>query len=106
MFAQILKANGFTLRYLNKKSIGELDFIVQRGNKVVPIEIKSGKDYKKHAALDKALKVKEWALEQGIVFCSGNIEAIGQILYLPWYMAMFFKQQDLNGLKVTVDVNF
>ena len=106
VFAQILKANGFALRYLNKKSIGELDFVVQNGNKVVPVEIKSGKDYKKHAAMDKALNVKEWALEQGIVFCSGNIETSGPILYLPWYMSMFFKQQDLTGLKVTVDVDF
>lgn len=106
VFAQILKANGFMLRYLNKKSIGELDFVVQNGSKVVPVEIKSGKDYKKHAALDNALNVKEWALEQGIVFCSGNIETSGSILYLPWYMSMFFKQQDLTGLKVNVDVNF
>lgn len=106
VFAQILKANGFALRYLNKKSVGELDFVVQRGNKIVPVEIKSGKDYKKHAALDKALSVEEWALEQGVVFCSGNIETNGRILYLPWYMAMFFKQRDLSGLKVAVDVNF
>ena len=106
MFAQILKANGFALRYLNKKSIGELDFVVQNGSKVVPVEVKSGKDYKKHAALDNALNVKEWALEQGIVFCSGNIETCSSILYLPWYMSMFFKQHDLTGLKVNVDVNF
>ncbi|MBQ8347233.1 MAG: hypothetical protein IJY17_06490 [Alphaproteobacteria bacterium] len=83
-----------------------MDFVVQHGNKVVPVEIKSGKDYKKHAALDKALNVKEWGLEEGIVFCSGNIERDEKTLYLPWYMAMFFKQQDLSGLKVSVDVNF
>ena len=83
-----------------------MDFVVQRGNKIVPVEIKSGKDYKKHAALDKALSVEEWALEQGVVFCSGNIETNGRILYLPWYMAMFFKQRDLSGLKVAVDVDF
>ncbi len=106
VFAQILKVNGFVLRYLNKKSVGELDFVVQHGNKVVPVEIKSGKDYKKHAALDKALNVKEWGLEEGIVFCLGNIERDEKTLYLPWYMAMFFKQQDLSGLKVSVDVNF
>ena len=83
VFAQTLKANGFVLRYLNKKSVGELDFVVQHGNKVVPVEIKSGKDYKKHAALDKALNVKEWGLEEGIVFCSGNIERDEKTLYLP-----------------------
>lgn len=106
VFAQQLKANGFMLRYLNKKSIGEVDFVVQQGSKALPIEIKSGKDYKKHAALDKALAVEEWGLEKGMVFCSGNVEEDEKTLYLPWYMVMFFKQADFGGVKVSVDVDF
>lgn len=105
-FAQQLTSNGFRLRYLNKKTIGELDFVVQRANKVIPLEIKSGKDYKSHAALNKVLSVGEWSIEQGIVFCMGNIFKDEKILYLPWYMVMFFKQKDLSSLKVNLDLNF
>ncbi len=67
---------------------------------------KAGKDYKKHAALDKALAVEEWGLEKGMVFCSGNVEEAERTLYLPWYMVMFFKQADFSGVKVSVDVDF
>ena len=52
VFAQELVSNGFLLRYFNKKNIGGIDFIVQKGKSAVPIEIKSGNDYTKHKALD------------------------------------------------------
>lgn len=96
-FAQQLKSNGFELRYFNKHGVGELDFVIQKGKGIVPIEIKSGKDYKKHAALNNALNVGEWKLEDGIVFCQGNIESANRIKYLPWYMIMFFKQDKFEG---------
>lgn len=105
VFAQQLKSNGFVLRYLNKRSIGELDFVVQQGNQVVPIEIKSGKDYKSHAALNNALAVKDWNLKQGIVFCMDNLHFEDKIIYLPWYMIIFFKQTTLNNLKVDLKID-
>ncbi len=105
VFAQQLKSNGFELRYLNKTHVGELDFVVQQGNKVVPVEIKSGKDCKLHAALNKALAVSDWALKQGIVFCSDNLEQTEKVIYLPWYMIMFFKQVSLSNLKVDLKVD-
>lgn len=104
VFAEQLKSNGFSLRYLNKRTIGELDFVVQRAGKIIPIEIKSGKDYKAHRALENALGVKEWKLDEGIVFCQGNMEQDKRVVYLPWYMVMFFKQIDLNGMKVELDI--
>lgn len=105
-FAELLKANGFALRYLNKKNIGELDFVVQQNDEVMPIEIKSGKDYKTHAALNKALKVKEWNLKKGIVFCMDNIQKTEKITYLPWYLVMFLKQNNHDeSIIVNVDVS-
>lgn len=92
VFADELQKNGFSLHYYNKQKIGELDFVIQKGHQVIPLEIKSGKDYKRHAAMGHALEVKEWSLKQGIVFCQGNLEEAGSILYLPWYMIMFLKQ--------------
>ena len=105
-FAELLKANGFALRYLNKKNIGELDFVVQQNDEVMPIEIKSGKDYKTHAALNNALKVKEWNLKKGIVFCMDNIQKNERITYLPWYLVMFLKQNNHDeSMIVNVDLS-
>ena len=58
---------------MNKK-FGEIDFIIQNNRNAVPLEIKSGTDYKKHAALNNVLFVDEWNLKEAIVFCPGNIE--------------------------------
>ena len=86
-----IKANGFTLRYLNKKQIGELDFVVQQNGEVIPIEIKSGKNYKSHAAIDNALNIRDWKLNKGIVFCRDNTQITEKTTYFPWYLVMFFK---------------
>ena len=43
--AQELKAKGFKLFYDNNKKFGEVDFLIEIDSKVVPIEVKSGKDY-------------------------------------------------------------
>ncbi|MDR1194506.1 MAG: ATP-binding protein [Peptococcaceae bacterium] len=104
-FAQLFRANGFELRYLNRKNIGEIDFILQRGKNVVPVEIKSGSGYESHAALNNALSVPEWGLGEAYVFCLGNVLARDKITYLPWYMVMFFEQERLpEHLIVEVDL--
>ena len=73
----------------------------------MPIEIKSGKSYKQHAALDNVMNVAEWKLDKAIVFCQGNLEKDEKITYLPWYMVMFLNQEDLDeSLKVKLDVDF
>ena len=105
VFAQELVSNGFLLRYFNKKNIGEIDFIVQKGKSAVPIEIKSGNDYTKHKALDNLIAKQSWNINSGIVFCKGNLEIESSITYYPWYMSMFFKQETLpEHLKVNVDI--
>lgn len=105
VFAELLKSNGFALRYMDRRNVGKVDFVVQQASQIVPIEIKSGKDYKSHAALNNLLAVKDWGIKQGIVFCMGNIEAEANIVYLPWYMVMFFKQVSLDNLKVYPDLS-
>lgn len=88
-FAQIFAANGHTIRYYNEKNKGELDFLIQKEETVLPIEVKASEGYKAHAALDFALSHESWKLESGIVFCDRNVEKEGKVYYLPWYMAMF-----------------
>lgn len=108
MIAQQLHGNGFPLYYFNSVKQGEVDFLVQSDHTALPIKVKSGKDYTAHRALDHVMAVREWNIPQAYVLCQGNVQKVGKILYLPWYMVMFIKptaapQQwiapvDLSGL--------
>ncbi len=54
--AQELLAHGFDeLYYYNSKKMGELDFILEYDGNVFPVEVKSGKDYSRHRALNNIL---------------------------------------------------
>ena len=105
VFAQQLKSNGFSLRYFNKRNVGEVDFVLQQNTEVVLVEIKSGNDYKQHAALNNTMKVKEWNLKKAIVFCQGNVEKDKDIVYMPWYMIMFLKQDTIIDTKINLDLS-
>ena len=72
VLAQELVAHGFDLFYYDKSKIGEIDFILQKGSKILPIEAKSGKDFTAHKALDNLLAVKEWQLSSAVVLCQEN----------------------------------
>lgn len=98
VFAQALASKGLDLFYYDSKSTGELDFVVQNGKDIDILEIKSGKDYKKHRALDKALQVKDWQFQRKIVFCTSDVKAEGEILYLPFYMIMFYALKEQQRL--------
>ena len=80
---------------MNKK-FGEIDFIIQNNRNAVPLEIKSGTDYKKHAALNNVLSVDEWYLKEAIASCLGNIEQEQPVTYLPWYMIIFLKRNEIQ----------
>ena len=54
-----MTANGLDPFFCKKKNIGEMDFAIEMNGKVVPIEVKSGKTYKSHKALDNFMKVPE-----------------------------------------------
>ncbi len=94
--AQELKAHGFDLHYYNSKRFGELDFIVEYRGKALPIEIKSGKDYKRHHALNNVLDVPNYGIEEAFVFTNGNVEVKGQVVYYPIYMLMFLLDEDMQ----------
>ncbi|NMN02112.1 ATP-binding protein [Bifidobacterium panos] len=104
--AQELKAHGFGLHYFNGKRYGEVDFVVQSGNDVLPIEVKSGNDWAKHKALDNIMNVDEWNLGQAYVLCKGNVAQDGKIAYLPLYMSMFLEPVQLpERLPYEVDLS-
>lgn len=93
--AQELTAHGYPLYYYNNKIFGEIDFIIEEEGKILPIEIKSGKDYYRHNAMDNVLKLPEYALDEGYVFCNGNIESHDKITYFPIYMLMCISKKEL-----------
>ena len=69
------------------------------------VEIKSGNDYKQHTAFNNTMKVKEWNLKKAIVFCQGNVEKDKDILYMPWYMIMFLKQNKIIDARINLDLS-
>lgn len=94
--AQELKAHGFDLYYFNSKKQGELDFLVERNGSVLPIEIKSGKDYTKHAALNNVLANPDYSIPEAYVFHNGNVSTQDKVTYLPIYMLMFVERGQNN----------
>lgn len=95
--AQELKAHGFELYYYNNKKQGELDFVVERGGEVLPIEVKSGKDYTKHISLENVLANKRYEIKEACVLYNGNIEVRGNVVYYPIYMMMFLQREPVSG---------
>lgn len=93
--AQELKAHGYTLYYFNNKRQGEVDFLVENSGSVLPIEVKSGKDYKRHNALSNILSISDYGIQRAVVFSNGNLESVGNVSYLPIYMTMFLKPSTL-----------
>ena len=90
--AQELTAHGFKLHYYDNKKKGEVDFFIDdyESLKVLPLEIKSGKDYTEHSALSKFIETPDYGIDCGYVF--SNERAISKengIIYLPIYYCMF-----------------
>ena len=106
--AQELLAHGFDeLYYYNSKKMGELDFILEYDGNVFPVEVKSGKDYSRHRALNNILTCPDYDIPQAVVLCNNNFEVKDNVIYVPIYMMMFLQKEreidmqfhlDLNGL--------
>lgn len=99
--AQELVAQGFVqLYYFNSKKQGEVDFVVEVGDgTVLPIEVKSGKDYELHHALANILDNEDYDLNKAIILCNDNVSVEGKKIYLPIYMTTFIrKKQDIPGI--------
>lgn len=99
IIAQMLTASGNKLFYYTwykKKEDGsiddkhsyEIDFILSRGHKVCPIEVKSS-GYKRHASLDDfCSKYSSRILNQYLIYTK-DMAKDGQILYVPVYLTPF-----------------
>ena len=94
--ASELKAHGFELFYYDNKAKGEVDFIVDDYNQlsVLPIEVKSGKDYQIHRALNAFVANEDYKIKKGIVLSNERmVHSKGMITYMPIYYVMFIEHR-------------
>ena len=100
--AQELKAHGHTLFYYDNRQKGEVDFLIDDYDQlsVLPIEVKSGKDYTIHSALNNLLSVPEYHVLSGVVLSNEReVKTNGKVVYMPIYYVMFMntnEQQEEN----------
>ena len=93
--AQELYAHGYKdkLYYFNSKKQGEVDFVLERGNGIIlPVEVKSGKDYEFHLALNNMLGNVQYNISEAYTLCNNNVSVHGKVVYFPVYMTMFIKR--------------
>lgn len=96
--AQELHAHDYTLHYYDKKK-GEVDFLIDdfRNLAVLPIEVKSGKDYKVHSALNAFITTPDYGISQAVVLSNEReVKKDEGILYMPIYYCMFFHRSPLT----------
>ena len=90
--AQELKCHGHELYYFDRKKVGEVDYLVDNYESlnVLPIEVKSGKDYKNFRALPKLLMDHNYKMTKGYVFNNEREVVLeDKIKYYPIYFIMF-----------------
>jgi predicted AAA+ superfamily ATPase len=89
-----LVAHGVDPYFYNNKKRGELDFVLETPlGSVTVIEVKSGKDYKRHVALSNIIDVQNYKPLEAIVLCEKNIEQGKGLTYMPIYCAMWIGRQ-------------
>lgn len=90
--ASELIAHGHKLFYYDNRSKGEVDYLLDDYDSlsVVPIEVKSGKDYTVHSALNALTKNEDYPIEKAFVVSNErSISRKGKIIYIPVYYIMF-----------------
>jgi predicted AAA+ superfamily ATPase len=93
--AQELYAHGYKPYYFNSKKQGELDFIIEYHGEILPIEVKSGKGYTVHSALNNVLSNEDYGIKQAFIFANCNVTINEKIVYYPIYFCMFLQERDL-----------
>lgn len=93
--AQLLTVHCFEkLYFFNNKKLGEVDFLVEKDSKVLPLEIKSGKAYEKHSALNNLLNKEQFDIPCAYIFCNENVSKKNKCVYFPIYMVEFLRKRE------------
>jgi predicted AAA+ superfamily ATPase len=91
--ASELIAHGYKLFYYDNRSKGEVDYLIDDYDSLsaVPIEVKSGKDYTVHSALNTFVQNEDYHIKKAFVVSNERtIFSKGKITYIPIYYIMFF----------------
>lgn len=89
-----LAANGNSLYYYDNRNNGEVDFLFDDFNNlsVVPLEVKSGKDYKRHVALSRFMSIQDYGIRRSYVLSNNlEVEIDKNVTYIPVFYAIFFR---------------
>ena len=90
--ASELAAHGHKLFYYDNRSKGEVDYLIDDYDclSAVPIEVKSGKDYTVHSALNGFVNNEDYHIKKAYVVSNERtVKTVGKITYLPIYYIMF-----------------
>ncbi len=101
--ASELIAHGYKLFYYDNRNKGEVDYLIDDYDSlsVMPIEVKSGKDYTVHSALNFFVQNGDYHIKKAFVLSNERIVSQKEkIIYAPIYYVMFFRND--NGK----DANF
>lgn len=102
--AEELISNNITPYYFKNKNIGEIDFLMEYDNQIIPLEIKSGKDYKVHKALDNLLNTREYSIKKAYILSPSNIEIDDKNIYLPIYMTGLFGDNKSEDIIINLNI--
>lgn len=102
--AQELVSMNIQPYYFKSKNIGEIDFLIEYDNQVIPLEIKSGKDYKIHKALDNLLNTREYSIKKAYILSPSNIEIDDKNIYLPIYMTGLFNNRIDEDIIINLNI--
>ena len=95
--AQELASHGYKLFYYDNRSKGEVDFLIDDQNtiSILPVEVKSGKDYTKHSALDNFMRVPDYHISSALVLNDDReIRVVNNVTYAPMYNVMFLSAKE------------
>ena len=94
--ASELIAHGYKLFYYDNRNKGEVDFLIDDYDSLsaVPIEVKSGKDYTVHSALNAFVSNADYHVKKAYVLSNERTVTVkGKFIYLPIYYMMFFSNK-------------
>ena len=100
-----LRANGYDLFYYDNKSKGEVDFLIDdtKSLSVIPIEVKSGRDFMVHSSLNTFTTNEDYGVKKAYVLSnSGTVLKKGIITYIPIYWTMFIQKQSFSDEELII----
>lgn len=103
LMADFLCKSGIPLYYFHKDSGLELDFLIRRGGKCTPIEVKATTG--KSKSLKTVMKNRKiYHIDNALKFGNYNVGRSGGILTLPLYMGFMIRAGDDPGVIPDVDI--